>query len=48
MARWTVYCEYWSDSFETEVDDDDLLTEEEVIADVLENIQIWATKVEED
>jgi hypothetical protein len=48
MARWNVYCEYGYDSFETEVDDDDLETEDQVIADVLENIQIWATKVEED
>jgi hypothetical protein len=48
MARWTVYCEYGYDAFETEVDDDNLETEEEVIADVLENIQIWATKVDEE
>lgn len=48
MARWTVYCEYGSDSLETEVDDDDLETEEEVIADFLDYIHIWATKVEED
>jgi len=48
MARWTVYCEYGDGAFETEVDDDDLETEDQVIADVLENIQIWATKVDED
>lgn len=42
MARWRVYAEYGFESLEAEVADDDLTTEDQVIMDVLENIQIWA------
>lgn len=48
MARWIVYAEYGGEGFEAEVQDPDLETEQDVIADVLEFIQIWAEKVEED
>ena len=48
MARWTVYAEYGFESFEAEVSDEDLETEEDVIQDFLENVQVWATKIEEE
>jgi hypothetical protein len=48
MAKWTVFAEYGGESFEVEVQDPDLETEDQVIADVLEFIQVWATKVDGD
>ena len=48
MARWTVYAEYGFESFEAEVSDEDLETEEDAIQDFLENVQVWATKIEEE
>ena len=48
MARWTVYAEYGFESFEAEVSDDDLETEADVIADFLENVQVWVELVSED
>jgi hypothetical protein len=47
MARWTVWAEYGGESFVAEVQDPDLETEEEVIADVLEFIEVWAEKIGE-
>jgi hypothetical protein len=48
MARWIVYAEYGGDSLEVEVQDPDLETEGQVIADVLEYIQVWVRKVEDE
>lgn len=48
MARWIVYAEYGFETLEAEVADDDLETEDEVIADFLENVQVWAELIEED
>ena len=48
MARWAVFAEYGFETLEAEVSDDDLKTEDQVIADFLENVQVWAQLVEED
>ena len=48
MARWIVYAEYSGESIEVEVQDPDLETEGQVIDDVLDSIQIWARKVEDE
>lgn len=48
MARWIVYAEYGFETLEAELVADDLETEDEVIADFLENVQVWAELVEED
>ena len=48
MARWVVYAEYGFESFEAEVSDDDLVTEKDVIQDFLDNVQVWAEKIDED
>jgi hypothetical protein len=45
MARWIVYAQYGGETFEAEVADPDLETEEQVIADGLEFIQVWVEKV---
>ena len=48
MARWIVSAEYGGEGLEVEVQDPDLETEGHVIADVLEYIQVWARKVEDE
>lgn len=48
MGRWIVSAEYGDGFLEAEVDDDDLETKGQVIEHVLENIQIWADRVEYD
>lgn len=48
MARWAVYAEYAGESLEVEIDNPELETEDQVCMDVLEFIQVWCIKVEED
>lgn len=48
MARWIVSAEYGGEGLEVEVQDPDLETEAQVIADVLEYIQVWVRKVEDE
>ena len=48
MTRWIVYAEYGGESLEVEVQDPDLETEGQVIDDVLEHIQVWVRKVEDE
>jgi hypothetical protein len=47
MSRWIVFAEYGGEGFEVEVQDPELETEGQVVADVLEYIQIWAREVED-
>jgi hypothetical protein len=48
MARWRVYAEYGFESMEAEVADDDLTTEDHVVRDFLENVQVWAELLEDE
>ena len=48
MSKWIAYAEYGDSFLQTEIDEDYLETEGQVIEHVLENIMIWADMVKHD